>query len=230
MDVVLLPGMDGSGEFFADFTSALQAKSTVVSYPADRPLAYDELTQLVRATLPTDRPFMLLAESFSGPIAIALAAESPAQLCAVVLVCSFARLPELPFLSFLKRVAAVVPVWRAPTSLAAHALLGRFRSGVIEDKLKKAVRTVSDDVWKARIRAALTADQTSALSRIRVPLLYLRASEDRVIFPAASEMISERVPRAKVVEIEGPHFLLQAKPRESVAAIRAFADEHGLVL
>lgn len=228
--IVLLPGMDGSGELFADFISALQAKCVVVPYPADRPLEYDALAELVRASLPSDEPFILLGESFSGPIAIALASEPPPQLRAVVLVCSFARLPVFPFHSILKRIAANLPVWRAPMSLVSRVLLGRFSSPAIEAKLKGAMRLVVPEVWRARVRAILTVDKTPAVSRIRVPLLYLRASEDRLIFPSASVVISERTPRAKVVELEGPHFLLQAQPEKSAVVIKAFASEHGLAL
>lgn len=228
--IVLLPGMDGSGDFFAELTSALKTKSVVVSYPVDRPLGYSELTELVRAALPTDEPFILLAESFSGPIAIALASERLPQLRALVLVCSFARLPELPLHAMLKKVATRVPVWRVPVSLAARVLLGRYRSTAIEARLKRAIRLVSPAVWRARIRAAFAADETSSLFRIQVPLLYLRASEDKVMLPAASAAIARHVPTAKVVEIEGPHFLLQAKPRESAAVVEAFCKEHGLTL
>lgn len=41
--IVLLPGMDGSGALFSDFTSTIAAKTVVVSYPHDLPLHYEEL-------------------------------------------------------------------------------------------------------------------------------------------------------------------------------------------
>jgi pimeloyl-ACP methyl ester carboxylesterase len=100
----------------------------------------------------------------------------------------------------------------------------------MEAKLEQAIRVVSSEVWKARLSAVLAVDTTASLCLIRLPVLYLRASEDRVVFSSASAVISKHLRGMKVVEIEGPHFLLQAKPRESAAAVRAFANEHGLAL
>jgi pimeloyl-ACP methyl ester carboxylesterase len=228
--IVLLPGMDGSGALFADFSSELAARTIVISYPPDVPLGYAELRGLVRASLPVGEPFILLAESFSGPIAIALAAEQPPQLKAVVLVSTFARLPLGPFRSLLAGLGTMVPWWRAPVSVVGRAMLGRFRSVSSEAELERVLQQVSPEVWRARLRAVIAVDETSSLCRILVPVLYLRASKDRVVFPSASAVISERVPRMKVVEIEAPHFVLQARPRESAAAVSAFAHEHGIAL
>ena len=228
--IVLLPGMDGSGTLFADFIVELKAKSMVVSYPTDQLLGYSELREFVRSRLPEDEPFVLLGESFSGPIAISLASERLPQLRAVILVCSFARLPDFLLSELLQKLTSVLPFWRAPSSLVARVLLGRFRSAPVEAVLKRAMKAVAPKVWRARLSAIFAVDETSSLCRIEVPVLYLRASKDRVVFPSASELISDHVPRSKVVEVEGPHFLLQAKPRESAAAVRAFANEHGLAL
>jgi pimeloyl-ACP methyl ester carboxylesterase len=149
---------------------------------------------------------------------------------AVVLVCSFAKLPDFPLSGLLRKLASALPFWRVPSSLTARALLGRFHSAPIEVALKRAIEAVSPRVWKARLGAVLTVDETSALCRIQAPMLYLRASKDRVVFPSALEVISQHVPGMKVVEVEGPHFLLQARPKESAAAVRAFASDQGLAL
>ena len=69
--LVLLPGMDGTGDLFAPLLSALPPalRTIVVRYPCDRPLGYAGRTRG-----PKDQPFVLLGESFSGPIAAAIAA------------------------------------------------------------------------------------------------------------------------------------------------------------
>src|SRR5512143_111507 len=98
--LVLLPGLDGTGRLFGDFIAALGQDIDVIvaSYPADTPLDYAELEPLVRAMLPTDRDYVLLGESFSGPLAISLAASAPPGLRGLVLCCSVARSP-LPALA-----------------------------------------------------------------------------------------------------------------------------------
>lgn len=228
--VVLLPGMDGSGLLFDEFVSELRCRSIVISYPTDQPLGYEELEQYVRSLLPSNEPFVLLAESFSGPLAIALAASPPPQLKAIVLVCTFARLPVPSFMLLCARPFGLLPLWRAPMFLASRILFGRYRSEAKDALLRRAINAVMPKAWRARLKAVLSADKTSSLCRIRVPLLYLRASQDRVVFSSASAVISVHVPGSKVVPIEGPHFLLQTKPQESVAAVRAFAAENGLAL
>jgi pimeloyl-ACP methyl ester carboxylesterase len=228
--VVLLPGMDGSGVLLDEFVSELHSQSIVVSYPTDQPLGYAELEQYVRSRLPLDEPFVLLAESFSGPLAIVLAANPPPKLLALVLVCTFARLPVPPFTLRWVKPIELLPLWRTPISLASRLLFGRFRSEAKDAVLSRAISAVTPRTWRARFRAVLSADKTPALCRIGVPLLYLRASEDWVVFSSASAVISAHVPGSKVVEIEGPHFLLQSKPKECAAEVRAFARERGLAL
>ncbi len=93
----LLPGMDGTGTLFGPFVEALPEgfKGMPVAYPVDRPLSYSELAELVRKRLPVSESFVLLAESFSTPIAIQIAAENPPGLKAVILVAGFATSPTL---------------------------------------------------------------------------------------------------------------------------------------
>jgi len=90
--LILLPGMDGTGLLFQDFVEALGAeiRAVVVSYPKNESLTYTALESTVQRQLPSDEPYVLLAESFSGPLAISIAASGPSGLLGVVLCCSFA--------------------------------------------------------------------------------------------------------------------------------------------
>ena len=65
--LVLLPGMDGTGELFAPFIAALgsQFPVTIVRYPETQALDYAGLEAVARALLPVGSPFVLLGESFS---------------------------------------------------------------------------------------------------------------------------------------------------------------------
>jgi hypothetical protein len=93
--LVLLPGLDGTGLLFEDFVAALGSDVDVVvaRYPTDRPLDYANLEQIARSFIPPNIPFVLLGESFSGPIALSIAASSPPGLLGVIMCCSFARNP-----------------------------------------------------------------------------------------------------------------------------------------
>jgi len=93
--LILLPGLDGTGILFGQFVEAIgsNADTRVIAYPVDQPLGYAELEAFVREALPRDRPYVVLGESFSGPIAIRLAADPPAGLAGVVLCVTFAKNP-----------------------------------------------------------------------------------------------------------------------------------------
>lgn len=71
MKLVLLPGMDGTGILFLPLLQCLTpfVEVQIISYPADSCLDYAQLYQQVEKELPNE-PYALLAESFSGPIAI----------------------------------------------------------------------------------------------------------------------------------------------------------------
>jgi pimeloyl-ACP methyl ester carboxylesterase len=65
----------------------------VVSYPTEQYLTYKELVSLVQSVLPPKEPFVLLGESFSGPLSIKAAALSPPNLRAIILWTSFVSNP-----------------------------------------------------------------------------------------------------------------------------------------
>ncbi|HEY6094589.1 MAG TPA: alpha/beta fold hydrolase [Gallionellaceae bacterium] len=221
--LVLLPGLDGTGRLFADFVAALgpDIEVVVASYPAHQPRGYAELETVVRAMLPTDRDYVLLGESFSGPLAISIAASAPASLRGLILCCSFARNP-LPVLAPLRFLVGMFPVGMAPVSLLSYFLLGRFASARLRSALAATIAAVAPSVLRQRVRAALTVDVSGALSCIRVPMLYLRASEDRVVPRSASLLLSSRVANARVIEFDAPHFLLQVLPADAAAAVTCF--------
>ena len=76
--LVLLPGLDGTGLLFQPLVECLPdaIEPVVVSYPPDQKLGYEELLPLVLERLPA-APFVLLGESFSGPLAVMAAATAP---------------------------------------------------------------------------------------------------------------------------------------------------------
>ena len=63
LPIVLLPGMDGTGELLADLRDRLLPAHpvSIVAYPMDRPLGYEALTAFVLERLPEGR-FVILGE------------------------------------------------------------------------------------------------------------------------------------------------------------------------
>ena len=225
--LVLLPGLDGTGLLFADFVAALKpnVRAIVASYPTDVPLRYDELEPIARSFLPQDEPFFLLAESFSGPIAIAIAASSPPGLLGLVLCCSFARNP-MPALGPFRFALGAIPVAAVPMALVCFFGLGRFATRATRPALAQSRARVAPAVLRARARAALSINLVSLLSQIKLPVLYLRASEDRIVSGASCEVVSSLLPQTVVVQFPAPHFLLQVLPKPVASTVTDFMEGH----
>ncbi len=221
--LVLLPGLDGTGLLFADFAASFapEVKIIVASYPTDTPLGYSELEFVARSFLPQDQPFFLLAESFSGQIGISIAASSPPGLLGLVLCCSFARNP-VPMLALLQPLVSAFPISAIPIRLLGFFLLGRFSSSSLLDALAKSLALVSTATLSTRVRAVLAVDVSPSLHRVQVPVLYLRASEDRVVYRSSSDLIASLAPQTKVVEFTAPHFLLQVLPSPVASEVAEF--------
>jgi pimeloyl-[acyl-carrier protein] methyl ester esterase len=221
--LVLLPGLDGTGKLFSEFVTSLgpSIDSLVVSYPKDRSLGYDELEALVLSALPSDRQFVVLGESFSGPIAIRIAARRPAGLVALILSASFAKNP-FPWLGWARPLAAYLPVKSLPRWVRAPLMWGSASPQRAPAQMERAMAGVAPDVIRRRIGALLAVDETPALARLRLPILVLEAAHDRVIPPAASRWILNVQPGAELAQIHGPHLLLQTRPAECAAAVLRF--------
>src|SRR4051812_32963307 len=111
VSLVLLPGLDGTGSLFQSLLRELPAdvEPIVLSYPARDVLDYSALTQLVLRSLPTARPFVLLGESFSGPVAVLTAAAQPKGLLGVILCASFVSAPR-PLAKHVLPLAPLLPL------------------------------------------------------------------------------------------------------------------------
>jgi len=223
--LVMLPGLDGTGALFGAFRRALDrgVRTVVASYPMDKDAGYAELETVARSLLPRDAPFVLLAESFSGPIGISIAASPPAGLRGLILVCSFALNPH-PALAFLRQLVPFLPIGLIPTRLLAWPAFGRFSTPVLRVRLADVLSRVPPAVINARLRALIEVNVAARLALIGVPALYLRASEDRLV-PGSASAVFAAVPRIRIGEVEGPHFLLQASASAAAAHVMAFLRE-----
>ena len=221
--LVLLPGMDGTGELFAPLVAALGTAFDVlvVRYPPTEALDYAGLERVAREALPRDAPFVLLGESFSGPVAVAIAASRPPRLQGLILCCSFVRNPR-PLLSSLRNWVRLLPLRQLPVKLLGRILMGSHATPRLHAAFARSLAQVSTDTLKARILAVLAIDVSARLSQVDVPVLYLRAADDRVVPPSASRLVSALRPETHVVPLQAPHFLLQAVPTEAAERIAHF--------
>ena len=223
--IVLLPGMDGTGALFKPLINALGDQFTIrlVRYP-DQAMGYAALATMARRALPTQGPFLILAESFSGPIAVALAAANPRGLRGVILSSSFVRNPR-PTCVALRPLVDLLRFKSVPFSILNHLLLGLHSTAPLRSALRAAVSQIAAHTYRSRIRAVLSVDVSSKLGQVKVPLLYLLATEDRLVPASASKSMLQVRPDMQVISISAPHMLLQVAPRTAANVIQVFVHQ-----
>lgn len=224
--LVLLPGMDGTGILFGPLLEALPHgwEAQILRYPPDKALGYESLLDIVQAAIPIDGPFILLGESFSGPLALMAASKNPPGLQAVVLCASFIENP-LPWL--VRPFEAVITAKTlafAPAFVRERALLGRHATARLRSLLTHAHQLVTPEAMAARARAIFRVDVSSELRACPAPLLYIQALDDRLVSPRSWRRIVDLRPDACLEVVPGPHLILQTHPVEAIAAITRFCD------
>ena len=214
--IVVLPGLDGTGELLATFVERLSAYRRVqlVAYPPDRAMTYDELVALVVERAPR-KPFIILGESFSGPIAIEIAAVEK-RVVGLVLASSFARHP-LPSL-FIPFGQLFNASWM-PQRLIAAALLGRTRSLELQRRIGQVVARVPSKVIRVRIAEVLRVDKLKQLREVKCPILYLQARYDRMV---SRKSLNEIVRTQPQCQIHAPHMLLETHPQAAAEVVDRF--------
>ena len=223
--LVLLPGLDGTGQLFDDILKILPPAltTTIVSYPTDRLLPYTELLQLVSAAVPQTEPFALLAESFSTPLALKYAATNPSNLAAVVISAGFARNPIGAWSQLVKSVAKPwIFTLEPPRFFLEYFLTGENPPSAVIQKIREILRIVRPEVLSGRVREVLECDATNDLARTKVPMMYLRALYDRLLSPSCHREILRIRPDVVLVTIEAPHMLLQREPQKAANLVLAF--------
>lgn len=220
MHLVLLPGLDGTGALFRRFARALPEglTSQAVHYPAHDPADYDDLLPRVRLQLP-QAPFVLLGESFSGPLAIRLAAERPVHLRGLILCASFATAPLRTVPGTRRLLAQLLGQLRPPALGLRLLLLGRDAPPELVDEVQEALVDVTPAVLAQRLNAVLRVDVRDALRWAQVPLLYLRAERDRLVGLRSWREIKEVRRDAEATWLDGPHLLLQRRPELSAETV-----------
>jgi pimeloyl-ACP methyl ester carboxylesterase len=221
--MILMPGFDGTGEMFGPLTAALSPDhpTTVIRYRHERTFA--DYVDTVSAALP-EQGATLIAESFSGPIALAVMARHPGKIQRAVLCATFV---ESPFLS-LTKLARFVPTAVFSLRIGRRAMLERFClddrcEPALMDQALAVVRSMPATTVAARLSVLAELQVRTLCRNIRTPVLILRATGDRLVSPSRYNQLIESLPDATVRDVEGPHLLLQSRPRECARLIEEFA-------
>ncbi len=219
--IVLLPGMDGTGTLFKPLLNQLtDHKCQVIALPKSGPQDYVTLTNHVKNALP-DGEFILLAESFSGPIAVQLAQMKMAHLKGIIFVATFISPPR----KWLINVARNLPIkWlnRLPAAQFIQKLLF-FDTNVSPEMLSlfnEIIQSIPSIVLSSRLKSIATLD--TLRFNCLLPTLYISATQDKLVSTSKLKEFQCCFENLSIQSIQGPHFIAQSKPKECGQVIMNF--------
>ena len=194
MQIILLPGMDGTGVLFKPLLKALpkDIEVHIISYPCDKKQAYNQLIEYVKESLPKEKEFMLVAESFSGPIGYAIAASPPDNLRSVVFVSTFITSPNAALSLITKLPLALLLRIPIPLPIIKWFMLGKNIDPYTIELFKKSLKTVKGDVLAYRIKEM--AKLRGGAKRIDVKCVYIVAKNDRLVSRSHVEVFRRLAP------------------------------------
>jgi pimeloyl-ACP methyl ester carboxylesterase len=216
-DLVLLPGLDGGGSFFSQLLAALGEglKAIVLPYP-ERPLSYGDLADVLLPSLPATGDYVLLAESFGGPLAVLLAARATHKPKGLILAASFARSP-FPMMGLL--LSGMRSTLFDPPAGLIMSLLLRPDDRELAVRVQAAVKALSPEVVMSRVKAVLNCNVEKDLAALHMPMLYIQGAHDKLISNACGQRMKLAAQNLKIVRADRPHFVLQYDTEATVRDI-----------
>lgn len=223
MKLILLPGMDGTGHLFSPLLRYLShLDCDVITLPTTGDQGYLRLSDYVQERLPKE-DFILLAESFSGPIAEKLSRRRIEHLKGIIFVATFLSAPNKLLLSFAQRLPLnLVPLKILASMPLASYIMRRFFLGEnASNELLGSFQEVISDIPAMLIRDRLKAlhGLTYSPEKIILPVAYIQAKYDKLVPAVKLKEFEDNFKTLTINRLDGPHFILQAKPKEGASLI-----------
>ncbi len=214
--LMLLPGLDGTGKLFEPLLSEIQNERTieVISYPDDKELTYSELLSYVDKIIQNENSIYIIAESFSGSIALKLLKKHKNIIKGIILIASFITPPS----KYLLKISNFLPVKsilkiNIPNFLIRHYCLGYETTNKQINQFKKNIKLVNSNVLAFRLKELLKLKKKEHTTSYNCKIIYIQASNDKLVSSHCLKELSS-IFKIEIAVIKGSHFLLQTKPIE----------------
>lgn len=221
MKIVLLPGLDGTGDLFQWLIPHLDGIDLQVeSLPQEGPQDYASLTALLAERMPKDEPFVLLAESFSTPIAVELAQHNK-NIQAVIFVAGFLSKPRHFSLRLAKRYLGKKQLLRPWVKwLGARWIFKKQASQDVLAAFYDCLHKLDNKILRARL-ASISRLKPHPI-KLQQPCLYLRPHMDVLVTHNTLAEFVQTCPKLQVMGFDAPHFILQTQSHSAAQRIREF--------
>lgn len=219
--LVLLPGLNGSSKLFAPLLAHLDSTLQVqtLCLPSQGSQDHEHLADRILGKL-GDTAFVLLGESFSGPLAYHLALRQPSGLRGVIFAASFLSRPH-PLLALTRYLP--LPRWllRQSSLLRLFCLNGQASAALIQT-LREEIQQLPPSLLRARLQSLNQLPKPRL--QLELPALHLLPKQDRLVTRQAQISLQTYCKQLNQVAVDGPHFLLQAQSQACAQAIQRFIE------
>jgi pimeloyl-ACP methyl ester carboxylesterase len=225
--LVLVPGMDGTGQLFYRQVPLLARSFRVASYAlrndaASMDTLVDDLERVIAAVAPETRRASVIGESFGGALAMSFALARPDHIDRLVVLNSFAYFAPQFRLRLARYGLALIP-WGA-MSLIRRATAFRLHSAhTHRDEIRRFMNLTagaSRAGYLNRLQLLMSYDVRERLHEMRPPTLFLAADQDHLVPSVAqARLMSARVPNAALRILEGHGHICLIAPDVDLAEI-----------
>jgi len=219
-----LPGLHGTEELYGFVREKFPAGtlSEFINLPSSGKQDYQSLCEWLDNELAKGGKRILIAESFSGPLAIRLANKRPDEIAGIVLAATFCDTPLNPGFALLplRPLFMVKP----PRKALRHFLIGDDASEANVAKLRAVIQSIPASALSKRVRTVLQLMEQDNPQLPDLPMLILQASNDNLIPWEAQRKLEACYPNASVHWIESPHLIFQSYPDDCMERLVEFAE------
>src|SRR5512132_3802723 len=225
--LVLVPGMDGTGElFYRQLPSLAQTFRTATyalrSSARSMDSLVDDLGRVVDNVAPESRRAIVMGESFGGALAMSFALARPEQVSALVVLNSFPYFAPQFRLRLARYGLALLP-WGA-MALIRRATAFRLHSAhTHRDEMRRFMEltaAASRDGYLNRLQLLMSYDVRDRLHELRSPTLFLAAEQDHLV-PSVqqAQLMVSLAPRATLTVLQGHGHICLIAPDLDLAEI-----------
>ena len=209
--LVLVPGLDGTGELFYRQTPLLARSYRVATYALrDTASSMDELVgdlaTVVDAVAPSEGRAIVVGESFGGALSLSFALAHPSRVSALVILNSFPYFsPQFRLIASIYGLRAMpwgaMPLSRRLTAFRLHSRHTHRR------EIKRFVELTAKatrDGYIGRLKILRGYDVRERLQSIQSPTLFLASERDHLVPSVVqARYMTQRVPGAHMQVLEG---------------------------
>lgn len=225
--VVLVPGMNGTGELFYRQVPRLEQSYRVATYALrddaeNLELLAADLSRVVDVVAPIERRAIIVGESFGGAVALTFALGYPSQVAALVILNSFAHFAPQLRLRLAIAGLAVLPWGAMP--LVRHLTAFRLHSPhTHRAEVKQFIELTAHATRNGyinRLKLLRRYDVRDRLHDIRQPALFLASEHDHLV-PAVAQAryMANRVPSSVMRILKGHGHICLIAPDLDLAQI-----------